>query len=80
MNRKTRHYAAHVNYLRQLIRNEVIILYKVDGEYNPADIFTKPLPDTRFGDLLKVLRDVTTFSRRHVGERLLCENVQHKSA
>jgi len=38
---KTRHIAVHLLWIQQHLRNKTFVLYKVAGDKNPADMFTK---------------------------------------
>ena len=40
---RVRHLAAGQLWIQELVRDEVLDLYKVKGELNPADLLTKPL-------------------------------------
>jgi hypothetical protein len=42
--RRTKHIDIRYHYIREQIESEVIDLYHIPGEDNPADLFTKPLP------------------------------------
>ena len=52
---KLRHLETHTLWLQEKVRSKAIVVKKVHGEVNPADIFTKHLPSKeKVHQLLKV--------------------------
>jgi hypothetical protein len=52
--RKTRHIELRLHFVREMVQQKGVELWKVSGENNPADLLTKPMGFTRL-DKLKAL-------------------------
>jgi len=45
-----------LHFVRDLIESKEIVMEKVASEENPADVFTKPLPRSRFKHCLDLIK------------------------
>ena len=52
---RTKHIEVHMHFIRQLIREKIIGLQHCTTELQVADIFSKPLAQTRFVQLHSLL-------------------------
>ncbi|GKE76282.1 hypothetical protein Tco_1542402 [Tanacetum coccineum] len=53
---RAKHIDVRYHFRKEQVENGIVELYFVRTEYQPADIFTKPLPRERFNFLIKKLR------------------------
>nr|AAC62132.1 copia-like retroelement pol polyprotein [Arabidopsis thaliana] len=53
---RTKHIDVKYHFIRDLVNNGEVQVLKIDTEDNPADIFTKVLPVSKFQDALELLR------------------------
>lgn len=53
--RKTRHIELGYHYEQEQVAQGAVKLWKVEGENNPADVFTKPLNSTRLNKLVNLI-------------------------
>lgn len=53
---RTKHIDVKYHFIRELVNDGVVQILKIDTEDNPADIFTKVLPVSKFQDALDLLR------------------------
>ncbi|KAE8999655.1 hypothetical protein PR001_g18999 [Phytophthora rubi] len=49
--RKPRHIELRYHYVRKMVNMKIVKMWKVDGDANPADLFTKPLGFARLNQL-----------------------------
>ena len=45
---RTKHIAIRYHFVREAVRQKELVVKRIDGKDNPADLFTKPLPPITF--------------------------------
>ena len=66
--RRTKHIDIHHHYIHEQVETEVIDLYHIAREDNPADLFTKPLPVVKV-EKFRSLIGLTQEPKLHTGTR-----------
>ncbi|GKD22591.1 hypothetical protein Tco_1224294 [Tanacetum coccineum] len=52
---RAKHIDVRCHFIKEQVKNGIVVLYFVQTEYQLADIFTKPLPRERFNFLIEKL-------------------------